>query len=151
MSNQTLDRMKPILIIPKGEMEPEDIKRLNDNGICTVEAKNPGSVKFLDPIPAAAERSAVENAAIELSRKILNRGWWTSSTGHTDRSEVCRTYVELLLRGTRLDPEPTQAEREKAIFDTAKMDELRRLAREEAKAERAAAKEQAKQDAKQKP
>jgi hypothetical protein len=113
------------------------LQRLRDNGLCVVEAKEPALVKFLDPIPAVASRTIVENAAIELSRKVMSKSYWTSD--HT-RNEIATAYVDLLIRGTPLDPMPTKQERELEIFDAAKADELRRLAREEAKAERAAAK-----------
>jgi len=139
-------RMKPILILPPDSMSDTDIEVLNANGICTVVAKNPDAVKFLDPIPSAAERTKVEDAAIMLSRKILNGGYWTSDS---TRSAICQTYVDLLVAGTALDPRPSKQERELKIFDQAKFDELRRLAREEAKSERAAikkAKEAAKSD-----
>lgn len=130
--------MKPILVILKGDMSAEDIKRLNENGICTVEAENPALVRFLDPIPSAAERTQVEDAAIRLSKKVLAPGTWQSET---TRDNVCRMYVDLLIRGTRLDPNPSEAEIEQKIFDEAKRAELQRLAREEAKAERLAAKQ----------
>jgi len=131
------ERMKPILILPPSEMSAEDMKLLRENGICVVEAKNPALVKFLDPIPSAAERTRTEDAAIELSRKILSREYWQSEE---TRGELARTYIDLLVKGTRLDPRPTKAEREQQIFDREKEDELRRLAREEAKAERLAMK-----------
>ena len=135
-------RMKPIIIIPPETMSKEDIKELRDNGLCVVEAADPSRVKFLDPIPSAAERTKHEQAAIQLSRKILSRNFYDSS-GHNypvDRSDVAKLYIELLVKGTSLDPDPTAAEREIQIFDSAKADELRRLAREEAKADRQAAK-----------
>ncbi len=73
--------MKPIIIIPEGAMSAESIKELRDNGICVVEAKDPACVKFLDPIPAAQGRTNVEDAAIQLSRKILNKGFWNEHPG----------------------------------------------------------------------
>lgn len=117
-------------------MSPEDIKMLRDNAICVVVATNPATVKFLDPIPAAASRTKIENAAIALSRIILKRGTYDDNS----RGSFAKMYVDLLAKGTPLDPEPSLAEREKEYFDQAKLDELRRLAKEEAKAERAAAK-----------
>lgn len=46
-----------------------------------------------------------------------------------------------MARGTPLDPQATEREdREQYIFDSAKAEEIRKLAREEAKEERAAAK-----------
>lgn len=52
--------------------------------------------------------------------------------------------LSVVVNGTPLQPGPTKEEREQDVFDSAKLDELRRLAREEAKAERAAAKAAAK-------
>lgn len=127
------DRMRPILIIPPGDMSAEDIKRLNDNGICTVEAKNPSMVKFLDPIPSAAQRTKVEEAAIALSRKMLTQGFWHN--GET-RGTLAAHYVDLLVKGTPLDPKPSQTEQERVIFDDAKAAELRKLAQAEAAEER---------------
>lgn len=130
-------RMKPILILPPDSMTAGDIQLLNNNGICTVVAKNPAAVKFLDPIPSAAERTKTEDAAIALGRKIMNKGFWTNDS---TRSEICKAYVDLLVKGTSLDPLPSIKEREQELFDTEKANEIRRLAREEAKAERAAKK-----------
>jgi hypothetical protein len=130
-------KMKPILILPPDSMSTDDIELLNANGICTVVAKDPAAVKFLDPIPSAAERTKTESAAIELGRKIMSKDFWTSAG---TRDMICGAYVDLLVKGTSLDPRPSQKEREQEIFDIAKADELRRLAREEAKAQRAEAK-----------
>ena len=134
--------MKPIIILPEGAMSAEAIKALNDNGICTVEAKNPAAVRFLDPIPSAAERTKIEDAAIQLSRKILNRNTFMKygSSEQLSHADICRLFTDAIVNGTKLDSLPTQAEIEKDFFDTAKASELRQLAREEAKAERAAAK-----------
>ena len=144
-TKESTPRMKPMLVVPTGQMKPSEIKKLNDNGICTVEVKNPSLVKFLDPIPCAAERTGVEQAAIQLSRKLLSRDFHTYGgyASHTasdgtklnSRSDIARLYVDLLIKGTALDEAPTQDEEEKKIFDQAKAEELRRLAREEAKAE----------------
>lgn len=128
--------MKPIIILPPNVMSSEDIKMLRDNDLCVVIAKDPNAIKFLDPIPVAASRTELENAAIALSRKILTKGTYDS----TLRSDFAKMYVDLLVRGTSLDPEPTEAELNREIFDMAKADELQRLGIEEAKAERAEAK-----------
>lgn len=133
--------MKPILILPKGALSPEDIEKLNANELCTVETDDPSKIKFLDPIPAAGGRDKIEQAAIELSRKVLSQEFYFHSVNQTaTRSDIVKLYVELLVKGTSLDPKPSKAEVEREIFDDAKADEIRRLAREEAKAERAAAK-----------
>jgi hypothetical protein len=101
-----------------------------------VEAADPAKVKFVDPIPAASSRSKIEDAAIQLSRKILN-GQFNFPIG---RGTCAETFVQLLVDGTSLDWKPTKQEREQEFFDDEKREELRRLARQEAKAERDAIK-----------
>lgn len=141
-------RMRPILIIPPDCVSTEDQARLNENWICVVVAKDPAAVKFLDPIPHAANHTHIEAAAIALSRKVLTRDFFDryGSAGSANRSDVSRLFVELLVKGTALDPAPSRAEVERDIFDEAKAEEIRKLAREEARAERQAAKA-AKQEA----
>lgn len=128
--------MKPMIILPPDAMSAEDIAELRKNHLCVVVAKDPALVKFVDPIPAQSSRTDIENAAIQLSRKMLTGDLYDSET----KKDFAREFVDILVRGTPLDSRPTQAEHEKAVFNAAKDDELRRLAREEAKAERAAAK-----------
>lgn len=143
-------RMKPILILPPDTMGEDDVKALRDNGICVVISKDPAAIKFLDPIPSMAQRTRVEDAAISLSRKIMTPGMFKDGYGNPksfDRSDVCRMYVDILVKGTPLDPEPLRVEVEKRIFDQAKEEEVRKIAREEARAE-AAAKKAAKAAAK---
>lgn len=130
--------MKPLIIMPKGAMSAKDKEKLTKNGICVVEAETPSLVKFVDSVPEIASRTQIEQAAIQLSRKVLDKNTWHYSSG--TEKDMAKMYIDLLIKGTPLDPRPTQAEEEKQIFDQAKADELRRLAREEAKAERAASK-----------
>lgn len=138
MSEQSPYKMKPVIILPPETMSKEDIERLMENGMCVVVAKEPALVKFMDPIPAVAGRSIVEQAAIDLSRKILAPGFWQSDD---TRKTIATTYYDLLIRGTPLDPKLAQKkEMEQRIFDDEKQNELRRLAKEEAKAERDAVK-----------
>jgi len=118
-------------------MSDENIKALRDNDLCVVVAKDPSRVKFLDPIPAMAGRTKVDDAAIRLSRKILNKGFWNHDS---TRQTVASAFVDILVRGTNLDPDGSQEDRERELFDFTKRDEIVRLAREEARAERAAAK-----------
>lgn len=134
--------MKPIIILPPDTMSEADIQTLRDNDLCVVVATNPGAVKFLDPIPSAAERTKVEDAAIELSRKILDRETWRPGNAPTSRGDAARMYVDVLLTGTRLDPDPqpTQAEIEQSWYDEAHCEEIQKMAREDARAERAAKK-----------
>jgi len=129
--------MKPIIILPPQAVSEKDIELLRENGLCVVVAKEPSLVQFVDPIPSVSSRTQIEDAAIRLSRKILNPGFWTSDG---TREQMTRAYVDLLFEGTPLSTKPTKAEREQEIFDSAKLDELRRLAREEAKKERELAK-----------
>jgi hypothetical protein len=133
--------MKPIIILPPDTMSDEDVQRLRDNGLCVVEAKEPSLVKFMDPIPAVIGRTAVEDAAIQLSRKILRKDFWSSED---TRKIIATQFFDILAKGTKLDPLPSKQETERILFDDAKQSELCRLAREEAKAERAAKKAAAK-------
>lgn len=130
--------MKPLIILPKGAMSDKDREELAKNNICVVEAEDPSLVKFVDSIPAIASRTEMEQAAIQLSRKVLQKDAW----GYLSDApkDLAKMFVDILVKGTPLDPRPTQQESEKQIFDQAKADELKRLAREEAKAERASAK-----------
>lgn len=130
--------MDPIMIIPPGLMEEADIKLLLDNSICVVVvAKDPAQVRFMDPLPAISSRTDIENAAIQLSRKILNPATWSDSTHTKQFSDM---FVKLLIEGTPLDPRPSQREQEKEHSWSVRRDEIARIAREEVRAERVAAK-----------
>ena len=138
--------MKPMMVIPPGTMSPEDIALLRENGICVVVSKDPAALRFLDPIPTVSSRSQIEHAAIQLSRKILNKETWinrsgTSATWHSlDRSEVIAMFLDLMVKGTPLDSDITQQEREERLYNSEKSEEISKLAREDARAERAAKK-----------
>lgn len=131
--------MQPILIIPPEQMSHEDMEVLRKNGICVVVAKDPATIKFLDPIPAASNRTKIEDAAIQLSRRILHGDW--SPGGSMSKGDAAQLYIQALIKGTPLE-KTTQAEREQEVFDQAKAAELRRIAAEEAREERKLAKEQ---------
>lgn len=148
------DGMRPVLIVPPDTMSAEDIQLLRENGICTVVCKDPAAVKFLDPIPAMTGRTKIEEAAIELSRKLLNWKWYGNSDlkveNRLSQQDIATLYVHLLTQGTRLSTDPTPEEirrrREKEIEQEqhyAKLNEARRIGQEEARAERAAAKKAA--------
>ena len=145
--------MKPMIILAPGLMSEGNIKLLRENDICVVVAKDPAKVRFVDPIPAVSSRTKIEHAAIQLSRKLLQGihpqygQSWTSDT----KAAIAQLYVNLLIEGTPLDPNPTQEEREKREYDREKIAEMGRLAREDAKAERAAAKARAAEQPKQEP
>lgn len=139
--------MKPIIIIPPKLMSAEDVKLLADNGLCVVTAKDPALVKFLDPIPAEAQGSKIEHAAIKLSRMILNGDWNRSAYPSLGKKEFAELYMEILMEGTPLDRRGTPEEQQQRVFNNAKHKETCRLAREEAKAERLKKKSTAKAQA----
>lgn len=133
--------MRPMIIIPPDTMSEADIKELRANGICVVVATDPAKVKFVDPIPAASSRTEIENAAIKLSRKLLHRQWGHISNDNTiGVNTISRLYVECLIEGTPLDERGSREEQEQRYFDQSKLDELNRLAKEEARQERASIK-----------
>ena len=136
--------MQPVIVIPPKLMSADDIKRLRDNGLCVVEAADPAKLRFLDPLPSVSQRTHMDDTAIKLSRVLLNSNFNTGLV----RSDFTRMFVDLLLKGTSLDSQGTQQEQEQKLFDQAKTNELYRLAREEARAERAARKEAEKKEKK---
>lgn len=133
--------MKPMIIVPPGELTPIDIKKLEDNGICAVVAKHPERVKFVDPIPCQSSRTQIENAAIKLSRILLNRTWGNFYNSDTlGQREFAHMYVACLTEGTPLDRNGTIQDQECAIITAARRDELAKLARQDARSEREVAK-----------
>lgn len=130
-------KMKPMMIVPPDTLSAEDIEELRKNHVCVVVAKDPAAVKFVDPIPSISSRTEVENAAISLSRKLMTQGFWQHDA---TRQTITATFVDLLVKGSPLDPRPSQAEQEKRAYDEAKIEEQRRIAREEAREEAAARK-----------
>lgn len=134
--------MKPIMVLPPDLLSEADIKTLRDNDLCVVVAKDPSKVRFIDPIPAAQKRSKVGDAAIKLSRMLLTGRWGHySNSSVIGRSEFAKIYVDLIMEGSELDPAGSPEEVEQSIYDSARADEIRRLAREDTKAERAKKKE----------
>src|SRR5690349_8957379 len=99
-------RMKPIMLLPPETIDDEGIKLLRENGLCVVVAKDPARVKFLDPIPSIAQRTKIEDTAIRLSRKLLDRDTFVGgSPGYAksfSRSEIAQMFVDLLVAGTPL-------------------------------------------------
>lgn len=140
-----LTPMKPMMILPPNLMSKEDIKALRDNGICVVEAQDPAKVRFVDPIPAVSSRTDIENAAIRLSRRILGPGFWSTES---TRQLMCMNYIELLAKGTPLDVNGTTEEQQNNHYERIRWDEIERLARADAKAEREAKKKAAEEAAK---
>lgn len=133
-------RMKPILLIPPNTIGDDDVKSLRDNGLCVVTVTDPGAVKFLDPIPSMAQRTKVENAAIALSRKILEPNFFIQSGSWVSRSrtDVISVFLDVLIKGSELDPSPSVAEIERQVFTQVKREEVSKIAREEAREEAAA-------------
>lgn len=130
-----------MIILSPDVMTEENIKLLRDNQICVVVAKDPAKVRFVDPIPASSSRTQIEDAAIKLSRVLLNRQWGhLSSSNEIGVATFSRLYIECLMGGTPLDANGTKQEQEQRYFDSVKRSEVEKLAKEEAKAERAAAK-----------
>ena len=127
--------MKPMMIIPPNTMSQSDIKLLRENDVCVVVAKNPANVRFVDPIPVLSSRTQMEHAAIQLSRRLLNGQMAFNDFGDTNRNKIANLYVQLLVEGTPLD-RATKEEKEKEIYEEEKYDEIRRIARADAKAER---------------
>lgn len=133
--------MKPMMIVPPKTFSEGDLQLLRDNGLCVVETADPAKVKFVDPMPAVSSRTQIESAAIGLSRLLLNNTgpwrWNEDSTG-----KFAAMFAKLLMEGTPLDAkvDETRSLNQQA-FDDAKADELRKIAREEARAERAAKKD----------
>jgi len=132
--------MKPMIILPPNTMSEKDIEILRKNEICVVVAKDPSRVKFVDPIPAQSSRTEIEGAAIQLSRILLNGQWANQGRDYLQQGDFAKLYIQCLMKGTALDARGTVAEQEQAIVTAARRDELQRMARETARAERAAAK-----------
>lgn len=123
-------------------MSSSDIKLLRDNGICVVVCKDPAKVKFLDPIPSVSDRSTIEVAAIKMSRLLLNRCWGDISTSSVlDHGDFAKLFVSCLVTGTPLDRNGTPEEKLAEQARWAKIEEVRKIAREEARAERKVQKE----------
>lgn len=138
--------MKPMIILPPNTMSDADIAELRANNICVVVSSDPSMVRFVDPIPAASCRTQIEHAAIGLSKKVMVPGFWNTSgswDGETVRLTLVDKFVELLIKGSPLDPRPSQQEIEKQAYDESKIAEQRVMAREDARAEREAKKKAA--------
>lgn len=128
-----------MIIVPPKTMSDNNIKMLRDNGICVVVSKDPNALKFVDPIPAISNRTEIENAAIQLTRRLFAGDLFADN-----RRDFAKLYMDCLIKGTPLDPAiQMQKVEEKRIYDSAYYDEVRRLAREDAKKEREAKKAEA--------
>lgn len=85
-------RIKPVIILPKGEMTKRDIKKLTDNGIVVVEANDPSLVRFADPPPEGY--GIQEQAAIELFRTLMAKSSFMIS-----RTNFAEMYADIVIRG----------------------------------------------------
>lgn len=132
--------MKPMILLAPNQMTEPNIKQLRDNGICVAVAKDPSKIRFVDPIPAMSSRTQIENAAIKLSRLLLNGQW--SGPSQMGAMDFAKLYVELLIEGTPLDKNGTIEEQEEGMITFARQVELQKIGREEARASRAAKKAQ---------
>lgn len=130
-----------MIIVPPDVLDAADRKALEENGVCVVVAKDPAKVRFMDPLPAASSRTQIEQAAIKFSRILLHRQWGKYNTnGLIGTDTFARIYVDCLVEGTALDQSGTVEEQEQRHYDSHRRDELARIAREDARAERAAKK-----------
>lgn len=91
--------MKPVLILPKGGMSADDIKRLRDNGICVVEAKDPSHVRFTEP-PIGGP--ILERAAISLARELLSGDNYYGLS----RADARAKYARIIVEGSSLSAVP---------------------------------------------
>lgn len=98
---ESLNPMKPIIILPPNVMSDDNIKLLRDNDLCVVVAENPDKVRFLDPIPVSSSRTQIEHAAIQLSRRLLN-GQADNATINANRGYFAAMYFDLLQKGSPL-------------------------------------------------
>ncbi len=99
-SDEIPKRMRPVIILPKGEMSAEDMARLNANDFCVVEAEHPENVRFMEPPPEGY--TGQERAAIRLCRTILDQGRHANWSG----ADLIQRLVHYLVAGTPLGPPP---------------------------------------------
>jgi hypothetical protein len=101
--------MKPIIILPKGQVSATDIKRLRDNGLCVIEAVDPSLVRFTEP--PITGKPVLEKAALELSQRLLNGDRFQC----VDQNWVRALYAWYATKGTSLDfPKPITATKKAA-------------------------------------
>jgi len=143
-NSETVLPVKPIIIVPTKTLSAENLKLLRDNDLCVIECKDPAKVKFLDPIPSAVQRTKVEDAAIKLSRILLNETWgYYSNANSLSKADCCRIYVDMLIKGTALDRHGTIEEQRENAYNYAFKEETEKLARQEAREARAKKKAEA--------
>lgn len=134
--------MKPMMIVGPDVLAAEEIRKLEENGICAVVAKDPAACCFVEALPVAttSSRTELERAALKTIRQLFQR--------NPDETVYLRTirgwFTSFAIEGSSLDPDGTKEEREQKIIDGAREEELcaigRLEARELAKARREAKK-----------
>lgn len=95
--------MKPILILPPGEMSPEDMDRLRENDICVVEAKDPSAIRFCDP-PPSGNYDQVTEASLTLSRYVVNN----TTQGSHDARSLAAYWAKLLMDAHPIRKQPVE-------------------------------------------
>lgn len=79
-------------------MSREDIDRLNDNGLCVIEAEDPSLVRYAEP-PPVMDYDVRERAALSLFRRVMAKG------NHVyNRGDLTQIFVDALLNGSSLQP-----------------------------------------------
>lgn len=91
-------RIRPVIILPVGEISKKDIKELRANGLCVVEAKDPSRVRFAEPPPLGY--SVQEQAAIKLCRWVLSH----RSEHYFQRYDLAQKLADFFCEGSPLQP-----------------------------------------------
>lgn len=97
----TNQRMRPVIILPPGEITKEDIAILRENGMCVVEAKDPSKVRFVEPPPLGY--SVQERAAIALCRWVMGHD---NPGANWSRRELAAKLADFFCEGSPLEPLP---------------------------------------------
>lgn len=92
------NKIRPLIILPKGQVSKKDIQRLNDNGLCVIEAEDPSLIRFAEP-PPSMDYDIRERAALSLFRRVMVRGNHMYS-----RADLTQIFVDALLHGSALEP-----------------------------------------------
>ncbi len=91
--------MKPVVILPKGQMTKEDITELRANDWCVVECDDPSLVRFTEPPPASY--SNMDQAAMKLCRYLVD---CDRAETVRNRRDIAALLVEFILEGESLPP-----------------------------------------------
>lgn len=92
------NKIRPLIILPKGQVSKKDIQRLNDNGLCVVEAEDPSLVRFAEP-PPTMDYDVRERAALSLFRRVMAK-----TNQVYNRADLTQIFVDALLNGSPLQP-----------------------------------------------